>query len=54
MGQRRRPTYYTADLLHDGTVLWAFPIRKPSKQELKMMHTRIDADGDRGAAGAGA
>ena len=45
MGQRRRPMYYTAHLLHDGTVLWAYPIRKPSKQELKLNRIRIDTDG---------
>lgn len=45
MGQRRRPMYYTAHLLHDGTVLSAFPIRRPSKQELRLYRTRIDADG---------
>ena len=43
--QRRRPTYFSAQRLHDGTVLWAFPIRKPSKQELKREHVRIDPDG---------
>lgn len=43
--QRRRPMYFSAHRLHDGTVLWAFPIRKPSKQELKRDHVRIDPDG---------
>lgn len=42
---RRRPTYYTAITLHDGTVTAAFPIRRPSKQELKQDGRRIDADG---------
>lgn len=43
--QRRRPIYFTIERLHDGTVLWAFPIRKPSKQELKRERVRIDPDG---------
>ena len=37
--------YFSAHRLHDGTVLAAFPIRKPSKQELKRERTRIDPDG---------
>ena len=43
--QRRRPMYFTAHRLHDGTVLAAYPIRKPSKQELKRERVRIDPDG---------
>ena len=43
--QRRRPMYFTAHLLYDGTVLSAFPIRRPSKQELKRDRVRIDPDG---------
>lgn len=37
--------YFSIQRLHDGTVLWAFPIRRPSKQELKRDRVRIDADG---------
>ena len=34
-----------AHRLHDGTVLAAYPIRKPSKQEFKRERVRIDPDG---------
>ena len=43
--QRWRPMYFSAHTLNDGTVLAAFPIRKPSKQALKQNHARIDPDG---------
>lgn len=43
--QRRRPMYFTVHRLHDGTVLASYPIRKPSKQELKSERMRIDPDG---------
>lgn len=41
---RRRPTFYAAVTLHDGTVTAAFPSRRPSKQELKQAGRRIDED----------
>ena len=43
--QRWRPMYFSAHTLNVGTVLAAFPIRKPSKHELKQNHARIDPDG---------
>lgn len=43
--QRRRPMHFSVHRLHDGTVLAAYPIRKPSKQELKQERFRIDTDG---------
>jgi hypothetical protein len=43
--ERRRPCYYMALSLHDGTVTAAYPIRRPSKQELKQNQRRIDPDG---------
>lgn len=43
--QRQRPMHFTVHRLHDGTVLAAYPIRKPSKQELKRERVRIDPDG---------
>ena len=43
--ERRRPMYFTVHRLHDGTVLVARPIRKPSKQELTQTNLRIDPDG---------
>jgi hypothetical protein len=43
--QRRRPMYFTVHRLHDGTTLSAYPIRRPSKQELKRDRVRIDPDG---------
>lgn len=42
---RRRPMHYLASTLHDGTVLAAYPIRKPSKRAFKEDHLRVDADG---------
>lgn len=51
---RRRPTYYMAITLHDGTVTAAIPIRKPSKQAMKQEGRRIDPDGiARGHASSG-
>ena len=43
--ERLRPMHFSVHRLHDGTVLAAYPIRKPSKQELKRDHVRIDPDG---------
>lgn len=45
MRARRRPMHYTVFMLHDGTVLAAFPIRKPSQRVLKQDGRRIDSDG---------
>lgn len=42
---RRRAMHYTAHMLHDGTVLAAYPIRKPSPHVIKRDHLRIDEDG---------
>lgn len=43
--ERRRPMHYLASDLFDGTVLAAFPIRKPHPRSLKRDGTRIDPDG---------
>ncbi len=43
--ERRRPIYYLASDLFDGTVLAACPIRKPHTKSLKRDGTRIDPDG---------
>lgn len=43
--QRRRPMHYTAICLHDGTVLSAFPIRKPIPKTIKQEKLKIDEDG---------
>ena len=40
----RRPTYYTVSCLRDGTVVAAFPVRKPAPKILKRDKLRIDAD----------
>ncbi|MFO0782062.1 MAG: hypothetical protein U0636_00070 [Phycisphaerales bacterium] len=37
--------YYSVQLLHDGTVIAAYPIRKPSPKMLKRDGMRIDEDG---------
>lgn len=42
---RRRKMHYYASSLHDGTVIAAFPIRKPAARILKRDGFRIDADG---------
>ena len=44
MSSRRRAIHYTVLSLHDGTVLGAFPVRKPSPRVLKRTHRKIDAD----------
>ena len=41
---RRRPIHYSVSCLHDGTVLAAYPIRKPSARILKRDGRRIDDD----------
>lgn len=42
---RRRQTYYAVHLLHDGTVIAAYPVRKPCPRILKRDGMRIDEDG---------
>lgn len=42
---RRRPMHYTTFTLHDGTVLAAFPIRKPIQKVLKRDGRSVDPDG---------
>ena len=41
----RRPIYYSVMCLWDGTVLSAYPVRKPMPKTLKQNHMRIDDDG---------
>ncbi len=41
---RKRPTYYEASCLRDGTVLSAMPTRKPATRILKRDKKRIDLD----------
>ncbi|MFO0829678.1 MAG: hypothetical protein U0572_16175 [Phycisphaerales bacterium] len=43
--KRRRPVYYLATALNDGTVLAACPIRKPMQREMDRRGDRLDADG---------
>lgn len=43
--QRRRPLHYLASSLFDGTVLAAWPIRKPIRKVIKRDSLSIDADG---------
>jgi len=46
--------HFSVSALHDGTVLSAYPIRKPSKQALRQPDYRIDAEGvARESRGAG-
>jgi hypothetical protein len=42
---RRRSMYYSASSLHDGTVLAAYPMRRPAPRILKRDGMRIDVDG---------
>jgi len=42
---RRRPTYYLAITLNDGTVMAARPIRKPSRSSTDRSGPSIDPDG---------
>lgn len=42
---RRRPTYYEASTLYDGTVLAAVPQRRPSPRILRRDHHPPDEDG---------
>ena len=43
--QKRRPMHYSAHCLHDGTVIAAFPVRKPIPRTIKQEKLRIDEDG---------
>jgi len=43
--QKRRPMHYTATSLHDGTILAAYPVRKPPPKMIKRDKIRIDKDG---------
>jgi hypothetical protein len=43
--QRRRPMHYTSHSLHDGTILAAYPVRKPVPKTIKRDKIRIDEDG---------
>ena len=42
---QRRPMYYWASSLLDGTVLGTFPMRKPLPKVIKREHLKIDEDG---------
>ena len=42
---RRRPMCYSAHCLHDGTVLAAYPVRKPIRRVMKRDRLRLDSDG---------
>jgi hypothetical protein len=42
--RRRRPVYYTLISMNDGTVLSAYPIRKPASRIMKRDGDRLDAD----------
>ena len=42
---RLRKLHYSARTLHDGTILAAFPMRKPSPHVIRRDHLRIDDDG---------
>jgi len=37
--------HYLASTLHDGTVLAAYPVRKPTPHVIKRDHLKIDEDG---------
>ena len=43
--QKRRPIYYLAICLPDGTVNAAYPVRKPIPKTIKREKLRIDKDG---------
>lgn len=53
--QKRRPLYYYAHCLYDGTIVASFPIRKPAPKAIKQDNIKIDEDGvcDRGWYTAG-
>ena len=43
--QRKRPLFYYADCMYDGTVTAAYPIRKPLPKRIKEYKIKIDEDG---------
>ena len=43
--QRRRHMHYSVHCLYDGTVIAAFPVRKPIPKVIKRDKIRIDEDG---------
>ena len=43
--QQRRPMHYHARSLYDGTVVAAFPVRKPAPKVIKRDNLKIDEDG---------
>jgi hypothetical protein len=43
--QKRRPMYYSAMSLFDGTVTSAYPVRKPIPKTIKAERLTIDEDG---------
>ncbi len=43
--ERRRALHYLANSLCDGTVLAAYPIRKPTPKVMKRDHLAVDEDG---------
>jgi len=43
--QKPRPMHYTTHSLHDGTILAAYPVRKPPPKTIKRDKIRIDEDG---------
>lgn len=42
--KRRKPIYFEASSLYDGTVLAAYPVRKPTAKMQKQGSFRLDAD----------
>lgn len=42
---RRKPMHYSASSLFDGTVLAAYPVRKPAPKVIKRDNLRIDDEG---------
>ncbi|UCD52287.1 MAG: hypothetical protein JSW27_06545 [Phycisphaerales bacterium] len=53
--KRRKPMHYHASCLYDGTIVAAFPIRKPTPKKIKQDNIKVDEDGvcDRGWYSAG-
>ena len=43
--RRRKPVYYTASSMNDGTVLAAYPVRKPAARIMKRDGDKLDDDG---------
>ena len=42
---KRRPIHYSAICLYDGTVIAAYPVRKPTPKIIKRDKLKIDEDG---------